>query len=241
LRCCYWCCCCCCRAAIKLLQLVALPAGSPSALQLLQTLAAKACDKDAVVAAAALELLVQLEPAVLCSSLTAEQLAAVVQVGLDACCSSSGDISRSGADSAHQQAENTTADDPAADGDSGTQAAHAAQLNASKPVIASSGSNTKKRPASAAAGVGKQAASGKVLLSKTGQQQFLQLLRDVLTCDAAAAQHSQQQLRDQGVRQWLVSNAGRAVGVGGCRQLLLLLLRDEAMKGTCSRLSSSLC
>jgi hypothetical protein len=70
--------------------------------------------------------------------------------------------------------------------------------------------------------------------------QFLQLLRDVLMCDAAAAQHSQQQLRNQGVRQWLVSSASRAVGIGGCRQLLLMLLQDEALESTCSALSGGL-
>jgi hypothetical protein len=223
------------------LQLVALPAGSPSALQLLQTLAAKACDKDAAVAAAALELLVQLDSVVLCSSLTAEQFVAVAQVGLEACSisSSSSSSEADGRVNSSNAAEEADAAEASGLGADGLQIAGGTQ----KPVIANRASSSKKRPASAVAAAGttgKAAAGGKVLLSQAGQQQFLQLLRDVLMCDAAAAQHSQQQLRNQGVRQWLVSSAGRAAGVGGCRQLLLMLLQDEALEPTCSALSGSL-
>lgn len=219
---------------------MALPAGSPSALQLLQTLAAKACDKDAAVAAAALELLMQLDSAVLCSSLTAEQFVAVAQVGLEACSSSSSSSERdSRGDGSGAPEEVDTAEAEAGGlGADGTQIVGGTQ----KPVIGDRASSSKKRPASAAAAgtTSKSAAGGKVLLSKAGQQQFLQLLRDVLMCDAVAAQHSQQQLRNQGVRQWLVSSAGRAVGVGGCRQLLLIVLQDEALESTCSVLSERL-
>jgi hypothetical protein len=233
--CCCRCCCCCCRAATKLLQLVALPAGSPAALQLLQTLAAKACDKDAAVAAAALELLVQLDAAVLCGSLTAEQFVAVAQAGLE-CCSSSNSNEEE-----QQQADKTAAAAARAAAGEDGDTVNASQMTVGgtqKPAASSS----KKRPASSSAAgpINKHAAgANRVLLSSAGQQQLLQLLRDVLLCDAAEAQRSQQQLRSQGARQWLVSSAGRAVGVGGCRQLLLMLLQDDGLDGACSRLADS--
>jgi hypothetical protein len=238
---CRCCCCCCCRSAIKLLQLVALPAGSPAATQLLQTLAAKACDKDAAFAAAALELLVQLDAAALCSSLTGEQFAAIVQAGLELCSSSSTNNSKDA--SVEQQTQETAAAAAAAEENRDVSATKGGTETV--PVIApKAGGNSKKRPAAGAASTSKQAgvgaAASRIQLSSAGKQQFLQLLRDVLLCDVAEAQHSQQQLRSQGVRQWLVSSAGRAVGVGGCRQLLLMLLQEGGLEETCERLAVTL-
>ncbi|KAF8062803.1 hypothetical protein HT031_004133 [Scenedesmus sp. PABB004] len=73
------------RAAVRLLQHVALPAGSREAGRVVRALGAKARDRDAGgVAAAALELLVQLPPATLCAELAGADWHGVVAAGLEA-------------------------------------------------------------------------------------------------------------------------------------------------------------
>jgi hypothetical protein len=72
------------RAAASLLQHVVLPSSSPTAHALVRCLAAKVADKDVPgVGATALQLLLQLEPAMLCGCLTAAQWCTAVQAGLE--------------------------------------------------------------------------------------------------------------------------------------------------------------
>jgi hypothetical protein len=78
------------RAAVQLLQHVVLPHSSSTARALIRCLADKLCDKDSGVAAAALQLFVQLEPKVLCSCLSASQWRSAVQAGLQMLCGSGG-------------------------------------------------------------------------------------------------------------------------------------------------------
>jgi hypothetical protein len=79
------------RAAVQLLQHVVLPHSSSTARALIRCLADKLCDKDSGVAAAALQLFVQLDPKVLCSCLTAAQWCSAVQASLQMLCGS-GDV-----------------------------------------------------------------------------------------------------------------------------------------------------
>lgn len=205
---------------------MALPAGSPSALQLLQTLAAKACDKDAHVSISAMELLVQLDADVLCNSLTAEQFVGVLQAGLDVLasqCSATAPAGAVGASVCNDDLHGSLQTEVP-----GLSSEPSQGRMGIKPTTAAEAAPGKAR----AAGGIKQGNS-KVLLSSTGQQQFVQLLRNVLLCNAAvaAAPGSQPQLQSlQGARQWLVCNAQKAVGVGGCRLLLLLLLQDQRLE-----------
>ena len=71
------------RAALQLLQLVVLPQHSSTARALVACLAERLSDKDNGVATAALELFTQLEPAVLCNTLTAGQWCTALQAALE--------------------------------------------------------------------------------------------------------------------------------------------------------------
>jgi hypothetical protein len=78
------------RAAVQLLKHVVLPSSSPTAHALTRCLAGKLCDKDRGVAAAALQLFVQVAPKVLCGCLTASQWCSAVQAGLGLVCGAAG-------------------------------------------------------------------------------------------------------------------------------------------------------
>lgn len=70
------------RAAVQLLQHVVLPNSSPTARAVIRCIVEKLSDKDSVVASAALQLFVQLQPKDLCNCLTAAQWCTAVQAGL---------------------------------------------------------------------------------------------------------------------------------------------------------------
>lgn len=71
------------RAAVQLLEHVVLPISSSRASALVCCVADKLSDKDSGVATAALHLFVQLEPRVVCNTISGAQWCAAVQAGLE--------------------------------------------------------------------------------------------------------------------------------------------------------------
>jgi hypothetical protein len=63
------------------------------------------------------------------------------------------------------------------------------------------------------------------------KRQFLALLQKVLQSSGSTDGQAQQQQQRQGDWQWLMAQGDRIVGVGGCRQVLMMLMMEPGLEG----------